>query len=108
MHNKVSYSLTSGLLALIYIDTQLAYVHRSKPIPLPDNNECRGWAYVGSANLSESAWCVYSYISDILAYLNCTNTNQGPSYQGTQNQSVQNELPQLGMWRDRPGRQQEH
>ncbi|KAJ6076787.1 hypothetical protein N7499_008768 [Penicillium canescens] len=35
---------------------KLAYVHRSKPIPLPDHNECRGWAYVGSANLSESAW----------------------------------------------------
>lgn len=28
---------------------------------MPDNKECRGWAYVGSANLSESAWCVHIY-----------------------------------------------
>lgn len=28
---------------------------------MPDNKECRGWAYVGSANLSESAWCVHTY-----------------------------------------------
>lgn len=26
---------------------------------MPDKSSCRAWAYVGSANLSESAWCVF-------------------------------------------------
>jgi hypothetical protein len=63
MHNKVGRVTSSSseiFFVLIYFDIQLAFVHRSTPIPLPDNNECRGWAYVGSANLSESAWCVHS------------------------------------------------
>jgi hypothetical protein len=41
--------------------TKLLYAHPSAPIEMPDNKECRGWAYVGSANLSESAWCVHTY-----------------------------------------------
>lgn len=35
------------------------YVWPSEPIQMPDGNECKGWAYVGSANISESAWSVY-------------------------------------------------
>ena len=30
-----------------------------EPIPLPSNKQCQAWAYVGSANLSESAWYVF-------------------------------------------------
>lgn len=59
MHNKVSVSAASyNDLLLIHISSgvQLAFVHPSTPIEMPDNKECRGWAYVGSANLSESAW----------------------------------------------------
>lgn len=59
MHNKVSISTAgSNYLLLIHISygAQLAFVHPSTPIEMPDNKECRGWAYVGSANLSESAW----------------------------------------------------
>ncbi|PYI10788.1 phospholipase D/nuclease [Aspergillus sclerotiicarbonarius CBS 121057] len=34
----------------------ILYVRPDEPIPLSDNTQCRAWAYVGSANLSESAW----------------------------------------------------
>ncbi|KAJ5972825.1 Tyrosyl-DNA phosphodiesterase [Penicillium vulpinum] len=40
----------------VLMHNKLAFVHPSAPIDMPDNKECRGWAYVGSANLSESAW----------------------------------------------------
>ncbi|CRL21813.1 Ubiquitin interacting motif [Penicillium camemberti] len=40
----------------VLMHNKLAFVHPSTPIEMPDNKECRGWAYVGSANLSESAW----------------------------------------------------
>ncbi|KAJ5375510.1 Tyrosyl-DNA phosphodiesterase [Penicillium concentricum] len=40
----------------VLMHNKLAFVHPSTPIDMPDNKECRGWAYVGSANLSESAW----------------------------------------------------
>lgn len=30
---------------------------------MPDNSRCRAWAYVGSANLSESAWYVATWKS---------------------------------------------
>ncbi|KAL3495591.1 tyrosyl-DNA phosphodiesterase-domain-containing protein [Aspergillus germanicus] len=35
---------------------KIAYVQPDKPIPLSETTECPGWAYVGSANFSESAW----------------------------------------------------
>lgn len=59
MHNKVSIATASYndlLLIRTYSGVKLAFVHPSTPIEMPDNKECRGWAYVGSANLSESAW----------------------------------------------------
>ncbi|KAJ1712106.1 tyrosyl-DNA phosphodiesterase [Aspergillus flavus] len=34
----------------------ILYVRPDDPATLPDNSQCRAWAYVGSANLSESAW----------------------------------------------------
>jgi hypothetical protein len=37
---------------------KLAFVNPAKPIDMGNNTECRAWAYVGSANLSESAWYV--------------------------------------------------
>ncbi|KAJ5521244.1 hypothetical protein N7527_005359 [Penicillium freii] len=40
----------------VLMHNKLAFVHHPTPIEMPDNKECRGWAYVGSANLSESAW----------------------------------------------------
>ncbi|KAJ5545460.1 hypothetical protein N7535_006154 [Penicillium sp. DV-2018c] len=40
----------------VLMHNKLLYAHPSTPIEMPDNKECRGWAYVGSANLSESAW----------------------------------------------------
>ncbi|CAG8896541.1 unnamed protein product [Penicillium egyptiacum] len=40
----------------VFMHNKLAFVHPSTPIDMPDNKECHGWAYVGSANLSESAW----------------------------------------------------
>ncbi|CAG7976207.1 unnamed protein product [Penicillium nalgiovense] len=40
----------------VLMHNKLAFVHPSTPIEMPDNKECHGWAYVGSANLSESAW----------------------------------------------------
>lgn len=35
---------------------QLIFVTLSEPIPQGDETEFQGWAYIGSANLSESAW----------------------------------------------------
>ncbi|KAL3448542.1 tyrosyl-DNA phosphodiesterase-domain-containing protein [Aspergillus insuetus] len=35
---------------------KIAYVQPDKPILLSETTECPGWAYVGSANFSESAW----------------------------------------------------
>ncbi|KAL3458664.1 tyrosyl-DNA phosphodiesterase-domain-containing protein [Aspergillus heterothallicus] len=35
---------------------KIIYVQPDEPIPLSETTECPGWAYVGSANLSESAW----------------------------------------------------
>ncbi|KAJ5600303.1 tyrosyl-DNA phosphodiesterase-domain-containing protein [Penicillium hetheringtonii] len=40
----------------VLMHNKIAFVKPSEPISLPDGSECRGWAYVGSANLSESAW----------------------------------------------------
>jgi len=33
----------------------MMFVRPKQPIKLPDGSNCTGWAYVGSANLSESA-----------------------------------------------------
>ncbi|KAJ5902551.1 hypothetical protein N7495_003079 [Penicillium taxi] len=35
---------------------KLIYAWPDEPITLPNGDECKGWAYVGSHNLSESAW----------------------------------------------------
>lgn len=35
---------------------KMMFVRPEKSIKLPDGSNCTGWAYVGSANLSESAW----------------------------------------------------
>lgn len=55
MHNKVSlrsHGRTMGLL----MELQALFA-RPQPTHLADNGECApAWAYVGSANLSESAW----------------------------------------------------
>ncbi|OKP14923.1 hypothetical protein PENSUB_5083 [Penicillium subrubescens] len=40
----------------VLMHNKLMYVWPSEPIQMPDGNECKGWAYVGSANISESAW----------------------------------------------------
>ncbi|KAJ5139305.1 uncharacterized protein N7515_004153 [Penicillium bovifimosum] len=40
----------------VLMHNKLLYAHPSTPIEMPDNKECRGWSYVGSANMSESAW----------------------------------------------------
>ncbi|KAL5339681.1 tyrosyl-DNA phosphodiesterase-domain-containing protein [Aspergillus crustosus] len=45
-------SVREGLV----MHNKILYVQPDDPISLSDNSECLGWAYVGSANLSESAW----------------------------------------------------
>ncbi|KAJ5660842.1 uncharacterized protein N7484_000214 [Penicillium longicatenatum] len=40
----------------VLMHNKLLYVWPSEPIVLPNNRICKGWAYVGSANMSESAW----------------------------------------------------
>ncbi|KAF3399761.1 Tyrosyl-DNA phosphodiesterase 1 [Penicillium rolfsii] len=40
----------------VLMHNKLMYVWPSEPIQMPDGNKCQGWAYVGSANISESAW----------------------------------------------------
>jgi hypothetical protein len=47
------------------------YVRPDNPIPIPkqDNpgSSCRAWAYIGSANLSESAWYATSLLLSVLS-----------------------------------------
>ncbi|PCG90549.1 Tyrosyl-DNA phosphodiesterase [Penicillium occitanis (nom. inval.)] len=45
-------SRREGLL----MHNKMMFVRPKQPIALPDGSNCTGWAYVGSANLSESAW----------------------------------------------------
>ncbi|KAL4967337.1 uncharacterized protein BDV14DRAFT_30573 [Aspergillus stella-maris] len=40
----------------LLMHNKILYMQPDEPISLPDNNQCLGWAYVGSANCSESAW----------------------------------------------------
>ncbi|KAI9036666.1 uncharacterized protein KD926_001561 [Aspergillus affinis] len=40
----------------LLMHNKLLYVRLDEPVPMKNNTECRAWAYVGSANLSESAW----------------------------------------------------
>ncbi|KAL4941455.1 hypothetical protein BDV06DRAFT_194538 [Aspergillus oleicola] len=40
----------------LLMHNKILYVQPDEPISLPDNSQCLGWAYVGSANCSESAW----------------------------------------------------
>ncbi|KAJ5341665.1 Tyrosyl-DNA phosphodiesterase [Penicillium brevicompactum] len=40
----------------VLMHNKLAFVRPDKPISVDDTTECSAWAYVGSANLSESAW----------------------------------------------------
>ncbi|KAL4759960.1 uncharacterized protein BDW70DRAFT_169135 [Aspergillus foveolatus] len=45
-------SVREGLV----MHNKILYVQPDEPICLSGNQQCFGWAYVGSANLSESAW----------------------------------------------------
>ncbi|GKZ23809.1 hypothetical protein AbraCBS73388_010402 [Aspergillus brasiliensis] len=45
-------SQRKGLL----MHNKILYVRPDEPIPLSETTQCRAWAYIGSANLSESAW----------------------------------------------------
>lgn len=68
MHNKVR---NSSRMKFQFSGTnigKLAYVRPSEPIALPNDLECKGWAYVGSANLSESAWYVYFDLESATVY----------------------------------------
>lgn len=58
MHNKVRdfTQENSRLDQEVTNLNQLIYVTPSTPIQLQNKTKCKGWAYVGSANLSESAW----------------------------------------------------
>ncbi|KAE8372877.1 tyrosyl-DNA phosphodiesterase-domain-containing protein [Aspergillus bertholletiae] len=40
----------------LLMHNKIIYVRPDEPATLPDNSQCQAWAYVGSANLSESAW----------------------------------------------------
>ncbi|KAL4999081.1 tyrosyl-DNA phosphodiesterase-domain-containing protein [Aspergillus recurvatus] len=40
----------------LVMHNKILYVQPDEPFSLPGNKQCLGWAYVGSANLSESAW----------------------------------------------------
>ncbi|CAG8268286.1 unnamed protein product [Penicillium salamii] len=40
----------------VLMHNKIAFVRPAKPINLDEKTECSAWAYVGSANLSESAW----------------------------------------------------
>ncbi|GFF59823.1 hypothetical protein IFM62136_04329 [Aspergillus lentulus] len=40
----------------LLMHNKILFIRPDEPIRLPNNSQCRGWAYVGSANLSESAW----------------------------------------------------
>ncbi|KAF7174921.1 hypothetical protein CNMCM7691_005389 [Aspergillus felis] len=40
----------------LLMHNKILFMRPDEPIRLPDDSQCRGWAYVGSANLSESAW----------------------------------------------------
>ncbi|CAG8386813.1 unnamed protein product [Penicillium salamii] len=42
----------------VLMHNKIAFVRPAKPINLDEKTECSAWAYVGSANLSESAWYV--------------------------------------------------
>jgi len=35
---------------------KMLFARSQKPIQLPDGSVCQAWCYIGSANLSESAW----------------------------------------------------
>ncbi|KAL2000358.1 hypothetical protein VTN02DRAFT_3220 [Thermoascus thermophilus] len=40
----------------LLMHNKMLFARPEEPIRLPDGSRCRAWAYVGSANLSESAW----------------------------------------------------
>ncbi|KAL4976101.1 tyrosyl-DNA phosphodiesterase-domain-containing protein [Aspergillus desertorum] len=40
----------------LVMHNKILYAQPDEPISISDNKQCLGWAYVGSANLSESAW----------------------------------------------------
>lgn len=67
-----------------------------------------GWAYVGSANLSESAWYAAQSSSHISAYVGLMIiTTQGKTCPRQNDQDTKAELPQLGMWRGPSGSQRQ-
>lgn len=58
MHNKVLATFQMAFNEDTADAMKILYVQPDEPITVSENSQCRGWAYVGSANSSESAWCV--------------------------------------------------
>ncbi|KAJ5280032.1 hypothetical protein N7478_005404 [Penicillium angulare] len=62
----------------VLMHNKLAFVWPSEPIALENNQECKGWAYIGSANLSESAWGrLVKDRTENKPKLNCRNWESG-------------------------------
>ncbi|KAL4776095.1 tyrosyl-DNA phosphodiesterase-domain-containing protein [Aspergillus nidulans var. acristatus] len=81
-------SVREGLV----MHNKILYVQPDEPICLPGNQQCLGWAYVGSANLSESAWgrLVYDRTRK-QPKLNCRNWECGvviPVVEGKNNNDI--------------------
>jgi Tyrosyl-DNA phosphodiesterase len=55
MHNKVSQPISRATRDL-HNSTQIWFTRYEKPVAIKSGQQALGWAYVGSANLSESAW----------------------------------------------------
>ena len=58
MHNKVrpTHGVQSAGVPLIPCYFQILFARRQQPSASAGRQSCPAWAYVGSANLSESAW----------------------------------------------------
>lgn len=99
MHNKVTPFLCNFLSLDFGGNANCCLVVIIRPtrstITLSDTNKrCPAWAYVGSANLSESAW--YSSLGPLII-LN-TNWIQGPPRTRPHHQIPQTQLSELGVW----------
>jgi Tyrosyl-DNA phosphodiesterase len=56
MHNKVSLPISPLTLMTYPIALQIWFTRYAEPVSVESGQRALGWAYVGSANLSESAW----------------------------------------------------
>ncbi|KAF7587596.1 hypothetical protein BBP40_007016 [Aspergillus hancockii] len=81
----------------LLMHNKILYVRPDEPVTLPNNTTCRAWAYVGSANLSESAWGrVVQDRTTKEPKLNCRNWECGvlvPVISKEDSLSEQNETP---------------